>query len=100
MSNHFYDPVGSCIYCGRTTLPHGVDRFTDEHIIPLGLGGTRILPEASCVKCQRTINREIETPILFHEWQRFRDKHKFPTRNPKARRERSHVSAPSLGGTT
>jgi hypothetical protein len=42
-----YAPVGRCIYCPNTTGP-----FTDEHIVPEGLGGTWILEEASCPKCQ------------------------------------------------
>jgi hypothetical protein len=38
-----YAPVGRCVYCGTTDPPLG-----DEHIIPEGMGGTLILPEASC----------------------------------------------------
>ena len=36
--------VGSCIYCGAT------DQLTDEHIIPLALGGRFVLPDSSCAK--------------------------------------------------
>ena len=42
-----YKPVGQCIYCGDT---HGLQK---EHILPFGLSGTAILPEASCAKCAR-----------------------------------------------
>ena len=38
-----YPPVRRCIYCGATTSPLG-----KEHIIPYGLGGSMILPRASC----------------------------------------------------
>ena len=47
-----YPPVGRCIYCDsrvydeRNTPPH------TEHIIPEGLGGELILPQASCLKCE------------------------------------------------
>ncbi len=36
------DPIGRCIYCG------GRKGLLDEHIIPYGLGGNLVLPEASC----------------------------------------------------
>lgn len=48
-----YKPIGSCIYCGSTT------ELSDEHIIPLGLGGRFVLPQASCKVCsKRTSNLE------------------------------------------
>jgi hypothetical protein len=66
-----------------------VSRFGDEHIIPLALGGSLILAEASCKTCERIINREIETPVLSHEWGYLRSKREFPTRNKKKRK--THV---------
>ncbi|WP_217539485.1 HNH endonuclease, partial [Stenotrophomonas sp. GbtcB23] len=39
-------PVGASIYCGATD-----GRLTEEHIIPKGLGGTLVLPQASCDDC-------------------------------------------------
>lgn len=45
-----YPPVGRCIYgADHKAGPKG---FTKEHIIPLSLGGTLILPEASCDDCR------------------------------------------------
>ena len=38
-----YAPVGKCIYCGSTQEP-----LTREHIIPLSLGGSLVLPRATC----------------------------------------------------
>ena len=61
-------PLGNAIYCGTDTLPEGFQRFTDEHIIAFGLGGNLILHEPSCRRCQRKINKQIETPILRNEW--------------------------------
>jgi hypothetical protein len=43
-----YPPVGRCIYCSSD----GSDGLGDEHIIPYSLNGTRILPKASCHKCE------------------------------------------------
>lgn len=43
-----YKPVGFCIYCGVRDVPLG-----DEHIVPYGLGGTLILPDASCKSCEK-----------------------------------------------
>lgn len=37
--------VGECIYCGSD------DGLSDEHVIPLSLGGNFVLPLASCTKC-------------------------------------------------
>jgi hypothetical protein len=50
-----FQDAGRCIYC-----PDGKPPFTKEHIIPIGLGGGLILPQASCPKCQDII-KEVET---------------------------------------
>lgn len=42
-----YSPVKFCIYCGSTK------QLSDEHIIPISLGGTLTLPESSCEDCQK-----------------------------------------------
>lgn len=46
-----FPSVGKCIYCGST------DSLSDEHIIPLSLGGNFILPEASCRTCAEKTSR-------------------------------------------
>jgi HNH endonuclease len=46
-----FPAVGRCIYCGSTDL------LSEEHIIPYSLSGHYVLPEASCDKCAKTINR-------------------------------------------
>jgi hypothetical protein len=43
--NRRYPAVECCIYCGRR------GDLTDEHIIPLGLGGRWVLPGGSCRSC-------------------------------------------------
>jgi hypothetical protein len=85
MANHYYPPLGRCIYCGVTELPPSIYRFGNEHIIPLSMGGNLVLQEASCKKCERIINKEVETPITSHEWGYFRANRGFPTRNNKNR---------------
>jgi hypothetical protein len=48
-----YSKVGKCIYCGAETYtPSSRDALHQEHIIPEGLGGDLLLPEASCKKCE------------------------------------------------
>jgi hypothetical protein len=52
-----YAPVKACIYCGALRYHDTSKRkLGDEHIIPEGLGGNLLLPEASCERCERTIN--------------------------------------------
>lgn len=81
--NVFYPVVGRCIYCDATQVSAGAIRFTDEHIIPLALGGNLVLPEASCHNCASIINQQIETPVLFKEWGYLRIKRNFPSRSRK-----------------
>lgn len=73
-----YKPVGRCIYCQAT------DGLTDEHIVPLGLGGQLLLPKASCRRCnewtskaERTCMRTMYGPLrLLYD---------LPTRRPSDR---------------
>jgi hypothetical protein len=97
--NHYYAALERCIYCGERNLPPGVARFSDEHIIPLSLGGNLILPEASCETCARTINKGIETVVAHQEWGLLRRKRDFPTRNRKARRESKTVTLRRVDGS-
>jgi hypothetical protein len=57
MDGKTYPPVGRCIYCGST------ESLTDEHIIPVALNGTGILPKSSCVPCA-TITGAFEQRVL------------------------------------
>src|ERR1043165_7806360 len=38
-----YPPANQCVYCGATDVP-----LSKEHIVPYSLGGSLILPRASC----------------------------------------------------
>lgn len=50
-----YEAVGSCIYCGG--LASSGQKLSTEHIIPMGLGGSDTLPEASCESCEKITSR-------------------------------------------
>lgn len=54
-------PRGYCIYCGKEGSSEVI--LTREHIIPEGIGGNLVLPEASCDDCQRIIH-DFETTII------------------------------------
>ena len=75
-----YDPVGRCIYCGRSDFD-----LTREHIIPFALGGQLILPDASCRGCAKIINETFENACLRKMFGQLRLRRNFPTRNPKQR---------------
>lgn len=71
-------PVGHCIYCGETDGP------TDEHIIPLSLGGNYILDKSSCKRCA-AITGKFEGGIARGFMYEARVAGNFPTRRPKER---------------
>jgi hypothetical protein len=71
-------PVGVCIYCGST------DELTDEHVVPLGLGGRYVLPDSSCRKCA-IITGEIERRVLRGFMLDARTAGRLPTRRPTKR---------------
>lgn len=50
--------VGACIYCGTDAGP-----LSAEHIIPLGLNGTLVLPASSCAACA-TLTSQFEERVL------------------------------------
>lgn len=52
MKARTYQPIGYCIYCNATG-----GKLSKEHIIPLGLNGNLILPEASCDDCSKVTSR-------------------------------------------
>jgi hypothetical protein len=74
-----YKPVGRCIYCGASD-----GKLTREHIIPFGLGGSWILPRASCKACA-AITAKVEQFCLRPMLGRFRIQMELPTRRPGER---------------
>jgi HNH endonuclease len=53
--------VGQCIYCGAT------ESLTQEHVLPLGLGGRVTLNDASCKACA-TVTGRLEGGLLRGHW--------------------------------
>jgi hypothetical protein len=74
-----YAPIGRCIYCGATEYP-----IDDEHIIPLGLGGYDILPNASCRACSK-ITGKFEGVVQRTIYGDFRVRNRLPTRRKRDR---------------
>jgi hypothetical protein len=74
-----YEPVNACIYCGDSA-----SKLTDEHIIPFSLGGTAILPKASCLQCA-DVTKKLEGYAGRQIFQDVRVQHGLPTRRPKER---------------
>lgn len=57
VSRKKYPAIGKCIYCAST------ENLTDEHTIPYGLGGTIVLPKASCRACA-DITKKFEQDVM------------------------------------
>ena len=86
-----YPPVNQCIYCGKTA---DQVELTDEHIIPLSLGGTRVLPKASCKKCAAATSR-VELHVAKGMWDYARVQLSLPSRRPKERPQFFELEMPS-----
>lgn len=87
-----YSPIEKCIYCNArvydTNRPER--KLAEEHIVPKSLGGSLVLPEASCAQCEGitsafegTVARTIFGPLRIH--------FNLPTRRPKERPEQLPV---------
>lgn len=93
--NFHFEPANNCIYC-RRFRPEV--ELTKEHIIPDGIGGHLILPEASCRECARIIH-QFESEVITNNFGDARDGWgiKSRKRRGKKRREiRTHYRAYSI----
>lgn len=83
-----YPSFGECIYCGASA---SATELTDEHIIPLSLGGKVVILDGSCKLCAAEttkIEDEISRKVLWD----FRLHAKAPTRRKKERpKERQFI---------
>lgn len=86
----FVESRGSCIYCGATGVP-----LTDEHVVPLSIGGSHVLRKASCRPCAAVTSR-FERKVMRDLWGDARIAFDAPTRR-KGRRPRKMV-LPDAGG--
>lgn len=80
-----YRSVGRCIYCGSDEPP-----LSDEHIIPFGIGGRLLLPNASCETC-RNATSKTETKFQNLMIGPFRSSMRFPKRNGKGKPRRGRL---------
>ena len=71
--------VGRCVYCDSTS------DLSDEHVVPLGLGGTWILEDASCAHCRDTTSK-VELRVLREHFLALRTVAEMPTRRKRERR--------------
>ena len=74
-------PFGKCVYCG---IPTSETRLTDEHIVPLSLGGTNILQKASCASCA-VVTSKLELHLARNIFGHYRVHANVATRHPKKR---------------
>lgn len=74
---------GACIYCGRSDIA-----LTDEHVVPLSLGGSHILEDASCHACA-DITKKFEQDVARELWGDARNSYNAPSRRKKQRK--THV---------
>lgn len=73
-----YPSLGRCIYCHNTT------GLTDEHTIPLCMGGNARIIDGSCKECQKATHA-IEGHVCGKMLKSLRVHHRVPTRRPKNR---------------
>ncbi len=88
-----FSPAKQCIYCGAREYAPGYDRpLGEEHIVSEGMGGTLILPEASCLECEGTTSAA-ETTVLGGMLWAPRHKLKLPMKRSKIKRTKFPVTA-------
>jgi 5-methylcytosine-specific restriction endonuclease McrA len=70
---------GRCIYCGKADV-----KLTDEHFVPLSLGGQHIIEKASCLACA-DITKKFEQHVARDMWGDARNSYNAPSRRRNAR---------------
>jgi hypothetical protein len=76
-----FPSFGQCIYCGE---PEAKTKLTNEHIVPLSLGGTSMLLKASCTSCAK-ITSQLELHLARNIFGHHRIHANVATRNRKNR---------------
>lgn len=72
---------GVCIYCGKSNA-----KLTDEHVLPVFLGGFHVLKGASCDACARITSR-FELDVARRLWGDARASYDAPSRRKKLRQK-------------
>jgi hypothetical protein len=88
-----YAPVGKCIYCGEIN-----NALSNEHIIPYALGGSLVLPRASCAR-HRNLTSVIERRVAQEMYGTYRDVQGVQTRHRKREEQRRNGTV-VMNGTT
>jgi hypothetical protein len=89
---HTFPPINRCIYCGTA-----IEALSDEHILAYALGGTLILPKASCAKCAN-VTKKIEQVCARRIFGAYRIKTGMPTRRPKERPSHLRLDVVTIQG--
>lgn len=84
----YFPTKGACIYCGSRS-----ELLTDEHILPLSLGGVHIIEKASCINCNK-ITTKFEHKIARGLWGDARISFDAPSRRKKKREKFIEMSDP------
>ena len=71
--------------------------MTDEHVIPLALGGFHILEDASCGNCA-DITTKFERDVAREMWGDARNSYNAPSRHKKERKTHIILSDPDTPG--
>lgn len=80
---------GYCIYCRAVGIP-----LTNEHIVPLSLGGQHILEGASCASCA-DVTKRFEQDVARELWGHGRISADAPSRRKKKRPTHINVGHPA-----
>jgi hypothetical protein len=70
---------GRCIYCGKDD-----QRLSDEHFLPLSLGGKHVIEKASCPACADT-TKKFEQHVARDMWGDARNSYNAPSRRRNTR---------------
>lgn len=65
--------------------------LTDEHVVPLGMGGKHVLLKASCLCCNKVTSR-FEQDVLRDLWGEARISYGSPTRHRLKRASKTHIN--------
>jgi hypothetical protein len=80
---------GACIYCGTRGVV-----LTDEHVLPLSLGGQHILEGASCRSCADVTTR-FERDVARDMWGDARNSYDVPSRRKRERKTHIVLADPA-----
>ena len=85
---------GRCIYCRATGI-----ELTDEHFLPLSLGGQHVIEKASCRGCAN-ITKKFEQDVARELWGDARISYDAPSRRKKQRPTHIKLRDPETPGRT